>query len=238
MLAVALRSGRLVPARIPGSLLAPGAGNKVLLAWIHGDRSNECKISALAEKGRWSEHMNRMGWEISDDLRDRHRNFHIDALARADRAMDAWHTCQENMQSGFRPGARTVQQVVCALARQRQYRMVPRFLELVRGTGFKLDVKGYNVVLKACTMAESLEITLNLYHQMVHVDRTEPDVRTYDCLLRSCCHYKDWRVALRLFAEMQQRGVVPDALVWTKLLETLAKCRQHDLVRARCVPRD
>eukprot|EP00611_Tribonema_gayanum_P000295 TRINITY_DN10209_c0_g1_i1.p1 TRINITY_DN10209_c0_g1~~TRINITY_DN10209_c0_g1_i1.p1 ORF type:complete len:456 (-),score=92.37 TRINITY_DN10209_c0_g1_i1:157-1524(-) len=273
MLAVALRFGRLVPARMPGSLLAPGVGNRVLLAWIHGGRSkNKCKISALAAKGRWSEvmaqakligrenltkrqahfvleaakweqdpdeavltlqHINRMGWEISDDERDRQRTFHIGALARADRATDAWHTSHEYMQAGFRPGARTVQQVVCALARKRHDRMVLRFLKTLRGTGFKLDVKGYNIVLKACSMADSLEIALELYHQMVHVDRTEPNVRTYDSLLRCCCHHKEWRVALRLFAEMRRRGVVPDALVWTKLLETLTKCRQHDLVLRR-----
>ncbi|KAG5188690.1 hypothetical protein JKP88DRAFT_140732, partial [Tribonema minus] len=92
--------------------------------------------------------------------------------------------------------------------------------------GLKLDVQGYNVVLMACSMAESLEIALQLYHQMVHVDRREPNVRTYDCLLRCCCHHKDWRVALRLFAEMRRRGVIPDALVWTKLLETLSKSQQ------------
>ncbi|KAG5180247.1 hypothetical protein JKP88DRAFT_349604 [Tribonema minus] len=134
-----------------------------------------------------------MGWEISDDERDRQRTFHIGALARANRATDAWHTCHEYMQAGFRPGARTVQQVVCALARKRHDRMVLRFLKTLRGTGFKLDVKGYNIVLKACSMADSLEIAVELYHQMVHVDGTEPNVRTYDSLL----------------SDMQAAGAVP-----------------------------
>ncbi|KAG5184503.1 hypothetical protein JKP88DRAFT_314609, partial [Tribonema minus] len=119
---------------------------------------------------------------------------------------------------GFRPGVRTVQHVLCALVRQRHGRNALRFLKVVEGTGLQLNAYNYTTVMRACCMAESLDFIMALYRRMTDTDGIEPDIRIYDTMLRSCRHHHDWRTALRIFDEMQQRGTVPDALAWTKLL--------------------
>ncbi|KAG5180241.1 hypothetical protein JKP88DRAFT_128735, partial [Tribonema minus] len=140
-------------------------------------------------------------------------NLYVSALARADRAQDAWHACREYIKAGFQPHEHTVHYIIFAFTTQRQGSMALRVLSVVRGSGVQLNVYIYCIAMRACASSGSMESAMALYRQMIQ-DGVEPNIRIYDCLLRGCRHCADWRTALTMVTEMEQRGLKPDALAW------------------------
>ncbi|CAN6313956.1 unnamed protein product [Urochloa humidicola] len=97
-----------------------------------------------------------------------------------------------------------------------------------RESGHELNVIHYNVVLRAVGRARRWDLVLRLWHEM-HSCGVAPDNSTYGTLINVCCKGGRERVALPWLGDMCKRGLMPDEVTMSIVLQVYKKAGEYEM---------
>ncbi|XP_010260149.1 PREDICTED: pentatricopeptide repeat-containing protein At5g02830, chloroplastic isoform X2 [Nelumbo nucifera] len=95
----------------------------------------------------------------------------------------------------------------------------------MQNLGVSADVTSYNILLKACCLAERVDLAQKIYIEMEHKASTgelKLDVFTYSTIIKAFADAKMWQMALKVKEDMLSSGVTPNMFTWSSLLSACA----------------
>ncbi|XP_043710490.1 pentatricopeptide repeat-containing protein At5g02830, chloroplastic [Telopea speciosissima] len=87
------------------------------------------------------------------------------------------------------------------------------------------DVASYNILLKACSLAERVDLAQDIYKEIKHMaskGALKLDVITYSTIIKVFADAKLWQMALKVKEDMLLSGVTPNLVTWSSLINACA----------------
>ncbi|XP_042512454.1 pentatricopeptide repeat-containing protein At5g02830, chloroplastic [Macadamia integrifolia] len=95
----------------------------------------------------------------------------------------------------------------------------------MQSLGVIADVASYNILLKACSLAERVDLAQEIYKEIKHMaskGALKLDVITYSTIVKVFADAKMWQMALKVKEDMLLSGVTPNLVTWSSLINAFA----------------
>ncbi|KAJ4970444.1 hypothetical protein NE237_003543 [Protea cynaroides] len=95
----------------------------------------------------------------------------------------------------------------------------------MQNLGVVADVASYNILLKACSLAERVDLAQDIYKEIKHLaskGSLKMDVFTYSTIIKVFADAKLWQMALIVKEDMLLSGVTQNLVTWSSLIKACA----------------
>lgn len=95
----------------------------------------------------------------------------------------------------------------------------------MQNLGVMADTASFNILLKACCLAERVDLAQDIYREVQHLESKgvmRLDVFTYSTIIKVLAGAKLWQMALRVKEDMLSAGVTPNTITWSSLISSCA----------------
>ncbi|KAJ4825975.1 hypothetical protein Tsubulata_007742 [Turnera subulata] len=103
-----------------------------------------------------------------------------------------------------------------------------RIYRNMQNLGIKADMASYNILLKACCLAERVDLAKDIYQEVKKLEsmgQLKLDVFTYCTIIKLLQIFADaklWQMALKIKDDMLSAGVTPNTFTWSSLISACA----------------
>ncbi|KAK6244772.1 hypothetical protein QUC31_011181 [Theobroma cacao] len=95
----------------------------------------------------------------------------------------------------------------------------------MQNLGITADMASYNILLKACCLAQRVDLAQDIYNEVKHLESTgvlKLDVFTYCTIIKVFADARLWQMALKIKEDMLSAGVTPNTVTWSSLISACA----------------